>query len=230
MASKSPLALLASSLLTLAALALTLGALALFVITQTGWLTSSPGTTWLLVATFIVGGVISALSGAWLLSAWQAWHNRPRTAAAAPERPTSENPISRRTFLKLAALETALGGATVAAAGYLTRLEPHWVQVQAVQVPIAGLALRLDGLRIVQLSDLHLSQAAPRSYLQRVVTMTQSLKAEMIVLTGDYDTPDCAPLLAPLHAPLGVYGVWATATMGKTTAPNRCPRRCRPPG
>jgi uncharacterized protein len=211
MTSKRSSSPLASSLLTLAALALALGALALFVIIRP---TLSPGTTWLLAVTFLVSGAVSALSGAWLLSAWQARRNHPGAATAAPERPASENPISRRAFLKLAALEMTLGGATVATAGYLTRLESHWVQVQEVQVPIAGLTPRLDGLRIVQLSDIHLSAAAPRSYLQRVVATAQSLAPELIVLTGDYDTPDCAPILAPLHAPLGVYAVLGNRDYG----------------
>ena len=59
-----------------------------------------------------------------------------------------------------------------------------------------------DGVRIVQLTDLHLGiPGAPYGMLERAVAATLALKPELIALTGDYShdgTPRPLDLLAPL--------------------------------
>ena len=108
-----------------------------------------------------------------------------------------------------------MGGALVAAARCGSPVTPQDLQVEEVEVPIAGLPSRLDGLRIVQLSDLHLSAVVSLEHIQRAVSIAQSLAGELIVITGDYVTRGadgvgaCAQALAGLRAPLGVY-----ATLG----------------
>jgi predicted MPP superfamily phosphohydrolase len=123
--------------------------------------------------------------------------------------------ISRRKFLKVAAVGSVMGGVVLAAARCGSQVTPQDLQVDEVEVPIARLPRRLDGLRIVQLSDLHLSAVVSLEHIQYAVSIAQSLAGELIVLTGDYVTRGadgvvtCAQALAGLRAPLGVY-----ATLG----------------
>ncbi|MBI5565739.1 MAG: metallophosphoesterase, partial [Chloroflexi bacterium] len=46
---------------------------------------------------------------------------------------------------------TALGGSV-----YTTLIEPQWLSVERIEVPLARLPRELDGFTIAQLSDLHL--------------------------------------------------------------------------
>jgi predicted MPP superfamily phosphohydrolase len=68
-------------------------------------------------------------------------------------------------------------------------------------------------LRIVQLSDLHLSEVVPLEHVQRAVALAQNLAGELIVITGDYVSGSaeyavaCARALSALRAPLGVYAI-----------------------
>ena len=71
---------------------------------------------------------------------------------------------------------------------------------------------RLAGLRIVQISDLHLAPCFRRSYFERVIAACQDWEADLIVLTGDvvedHETISWVePLLAPLEARLGKYAI-----------------------
>ncbi|MEW6058358.1 MAG: metallophosphoesterase [Bdellovibrionota bacterium] len=83
--------------------------------------------------------------------------------------------------------------------------------VKEVRVPITGLADGLVGLRIAQLSDLHVGPMINRAYVERVVEMTNSLKADLIALTGDFVDGSVAQLrndveeLAKLRAPYGIF-------------------------
>ena len=94
---------------------------------------------------------------------------------------------------RLAAVHALLGaagtawvpvGALVAVGiGVLITLRgPH---VRRVDIPVEGLAPELDGLRIVQISDLHAGPTMRRAYVQRVVDMTRELAPDLIALTGD---------------------------------------------
>jgi hypothetical protein len=111
----------------------------------------------------------------------------------------------------LAALHALLEGAGVAwvpvgavvavAVGALVALRGP--SVRRIDIPIEGLAPDLDGLRIVQISDLHVGPTMRLAYVQRVVNMTKALAPDLIALTGDIvdgAVPRLAPLVAPLEA------------------------------
>ena len=111
----------------------------------------------------------------------------------------------------LAALHTLLGEAGTAwvpvgalaavAIGALAALRGPYVR--RVDIPVQGLAPDLDGLRIVQISDLHVGLTVRRAYVERVVEMTAALAPDLIALTGDIvDGPvwRLAPDVAPLEA------------------------------
>ncbi|WP_176736616.1 metallophosphoesterase [Oligoflexus tunisiensis] len=54
-----------------------------------------------------------------------------------------------------------------------------------IDVPVENLDPRLEGLRIAQISDLHVSFIIRRRYVQSVVDKVNELKADLVVLTGD---------------------------------------------
>jgi uncharacterized protein len=83
--------------------------------------------------------------------------------------------------------------------------------VVRVDVPVAGLHPDLDGLRIAQLSDLHVGPGIRRRHVERMARAVAELDADLIVLTGDLADgmpadlgPETAPLAA-LEAPLGKW-------------------------
>jgi len=51
--------------------------------------------------------------------------------------------------------------------------------VQRVELPIHNLPAPLDGLRIVQLSDIHIGDFMPREELRRAVAMANELEADV---------------------------------------------------
>lgn len=85
-------------------------------------------------------------------------------------------------------------------------------QVRRIEIPIANLPPALDGMKIVQLSDIHLSGYMPRSQVRRAVDMANDLGGHLAVVTGDFITgvndpiADCIDELRELRAPLGVWG------------------------
>ena len=85
--------------------------------------------------------------------------------------------------------------------GALAALRGPWVR--RVDIPVEGLAPDLDGIRIVQISDLHAGPTMRRAYVQRVVDMTKALAPDLIALTGDIVDGSVARLasrVAPLQA------------------------------
>jgi predicted MPP superfamily phosphohydrolase len=92
-------------------------------------------------------------------------------------------------------------------------VEPYWLKIYRQPITIAGLPPAFDGLRLVQLSDLHSGRFLPLSQIERALALANGLHPDVIVLTGDYvhKDPKYIPivyqLLSRLHAPLGVYAV-----------------------
>jgi predicted MPP superfamily phosphohydrolase len=79
-------------------------------------------------------------------------------------------------------------------------------------VALPGLPEPLAGLRIVQLSDLHLAPCFRRRYFERVIDACRGWDTDLLVLTGDVveDAETIAwiePLLAPLEARLGKFAI-----------------------
>jgi predicted MPP superfamily phosphohydrolase len=93
-------------------------------------------------------------------------------------------------------------------AGYLG--SRHLV-VREVDVVVPGLAEAFDGLRIAQLSDLHIGPHTPRRFLARVVEATRAMQPDLIAVTGDLiddraeDVAVYARALGALSAPLGIF-------------------------
>jgi len=58
-------------------------------------------------------------------------------------------------------------------------------RVREVEIRVEGLAPALDGLRIAQISDLHVGPTIGRAYVERVVRATNALQPDLVALTGD---------------------------------------------
>ncbi len=79
-------------------------------------------------------------------------------------------------------------------------------------VAIPGLPAPLDGLRIVQLTDLHMARCFRPAFFERVVDACRGWEADLVVLTGDIIEDDAViawiePSLAPLEARLGKLAI-----------------------
>src|SRR5262249_21047136 len=96
---------------------------------------------------------------------------------------------------------------------YATKLEPHWLEVNEHDIPIADLPDPFHGLRIVQLSDLHCGRHVTPAYLDEAVDLALSEQGDVVVLTGDFihkgfkHVERMARVLGRLARPHGVYAV-----------------------
>jgi predicted MPP superfamily phosphohydrolase len=177
------------------------------------------------------GTMITALAGLWYFSALFSYlavkfvhgfdglwrfarrylaKNVPASGTQAVQAPEVVPDPSRRYFFKTA---TAVAGATpFLSAVYGFAAERLNYQVRQVEIPVAHLPPSMDGLKIAQLSDIHLSGYMPRSQVRRAVDMANELNADLAVVTGDFITgagdpiADCIAELRSLRAPLGVWG------------------------
>lgn len=117
---------------------------------------------------------------------------------------------TRRTMLHQ--VGSILGATPFLAAVYGYSLERLRFEVVRVEVPLANLPTTLDGLRILQLSDIHVGDFMPIHEIRRAVRMANDLAPHLAVITGDYLTSrgdplaECIGELAGLRAPLGVWG------------------------
>ena len=59
-------------------------------------------------------------------------------------------------------------------------------RVRKVEVPIENLPEELEGYRIVQWSDVHVSATIRRTFVQSLVDRTNALHADAVVITGDF--------------------------------------------
>lgn len=57
--------------------------------------------------------------------------------------------------------------------------------IRKVKIPIAKLAAPLQGLRIVQITDLHIGPGVTLGKIKKVVRKTNQLEPDLVVLTGD---------------------------------------------
>ena len=103
-----------------------------------------------------------------------------------------------------------LTGSMIGYGIYQAKRKPDIVEVD---VPIANLPSSLNGFRIIQLTDIHVSHTIRRGFVQTVVDMVNDQKPDLIALTGDLVDgsvnqlrEDVAPL-ADLRAKHGSYFV-----------------------
>jgi hypothetical protein len=115
----------------------------------------------------------------------------------------------RRTALRTVGAAALSAPALALAFGILHRDD---FRVSEVRVPIPGLPRDLDGLRLVQVSDIHLSPFLSEKELERAIDMANETKPHIALVTGDLislpgDPLDaCIRQIARLRADAGVFG------------------------
>ena len=124
--------------------------------------------------------------------------------------PVREFDPGRRAVLRAA--QAAALSAPVAVTGFGVFVGRHSFRVSEVNVPVAGLPADLNGLRLVQLSDIHLSPFLTESELATAVGMANEARAHLALVTGDLITragdpiDACLRQLARLRADAGIFG------------------------
>jgi predicted MPP superfamily phosphohydrolase len=107
----------------------------------------------------------------------------------------------------------ALGGISAGIGAFGLQEALAGPRVREVEVPVPGLPADLNGLKIAQISDLHVGPTIRKNYVERVVSLTQGLNPDLIAVTGDMIDgfvesldPHTSPLRG-LQARLGVFYV-----------------------
>ena len=132
----------------------------------------------------------------------------PAAAVNVPHRETIDH--SRRRFFHAAGF--VAGAIPFVSAAYGFAEERFRYQIRELEIPLANLPHALDGLRITQISDIHIGSYMPASQVRRAVGMANELGSDLIVVTGDFLTTrgdpleDCIAELSNLRATLGVWG------------------------
>lgn len=83
---------------------------------------------------------------------------------------------------------------------YAIFIEPYWYTVEKVSLILPHLDPEFEGLKIVQISDLHAGPTFNREYYARVIQTINDLQPDLVVLTGDFvyhDAEKYAPLVLP---------------------------------
>lgn len=125
------------------------------------------------------------------------------------------NHMSRRRFLAAAGVGlTGIAGS----ATYGFAAEPRHVSLTPLDVGVPGLASELDGLRILQISDVHLYDGL-HVPARRAMALAAEARPDITLLTGDmveheHQLPNLAPLIEACRgrlATLAVIGNWEYA-------------------
>jgi predicted MPP superfamily phosphohydrolase len=168
------------------------------------------------VARLFPGGTASWLRGAALIwamlsvllaGAWLVWRGLVAMLGVSQ---SQEHSPARRGFLNAAG--AALFAAPVATVGYGVFVQRLNVRLREQRIAIPGLADDLDGLRIVQLTDIHLSPFLSERELRHAVGMANETNAHLALVTGDMITGSGDPLdlclksLGDLRAEAGTFG------------------------
>src|ERR1700733_10582022 len=77
-------------------------------------------------------------------------------------------------------------GRNWARVGYAYHVEPTWLEVNQIELPIRDLCKSLHGLKIAHMTDFHCGDQIPAGYLETALERTLAEKPDVIALTGDF--------------------------------------------
>lgn len=93
-------------------------------------------------------------------------------------------------------------------------IEPRLISTTRLAIEIPSLPKALDGLKILQLSDLHFHSGIPDFFLNKMLAKVKQLAPDLIVFTGDFlcyskliDPERLQRTLAALQAPYGCFAI-----------------------
>lgn len=95
--------------------------------------------------------------------------------------------VSRRSLL-IGAMY-GIGGLAL----YAGEFERHWLEVVHKDIAVRGLSSDIDGLRVAQLSDIHLDEFTEPFLLRQAVDEINRARPDVVLLTGDYVSSEVLP-------------------------------------
>lgn len=161
-----------------------------------------PVQLWIFTSTFAFFGMKIVHAIGWLC-------RRLAGLFAAGKDHAPSDPARRSVLRQVASL---VGSAPFVAAVYGYAWERLRFEIVRVDIPVHGLPPALEGLRIVQLSDVHVGDFMPLDQVHRAVEIANSLAPHLAVITGDFVSSagdplaECIAELSRLRASLGVWG------------------------
>ncbi len=111
-----------------------------------------------------------------------------------PRNPERRQAMSRMVGLVSGAATLVLGGG----AAVVAQMPPL---VRRLRIPLAKMPARMNGYRIVQVSDVHVSATIGRALVEALVASVNALEPDLVAITGDLvdgSVRELGPLLAPL--------------------------------
>jgi predicted MPP superfamily phosphohydrolase len=137
------------------------------------------------------------------------WRRSPPTCAPSDKPLTAPLCTTRREFLRWSFGAVALSPAGVFAYGAAIGKERYEIIERTIRLP--RLSSGLSGIRIVQLTDIHVGNFMKQAKLEWYVRAVNDLDPDIIALTGDFIAssaqfiPACAAALEKLEARDGVF-------------------------
>jgi uncharacterized protein len=113
----------------------------------------------------------------------------------------ARRPITRRRLLKAGLFSAG------SLALYSSEIERHWIDVTQTEVYLRRLPPAFEGVRIAQLSDIHLDEYTEPSFLRRVVSQVDRLLPHAVFLTGDFVSS------IPASATFAIGAAWQCANI-----------------
>ena len=117
---------------------------------------------------------------------------------------------TRRSLLKSLAFSAA------GTALYAGEVERHWIEVAHRDIFLSGLPGEFQGMKIAQLSDIHLNEYTEPFLLREAVDAINRQQPDIVLLTGDYVSAEVLPRKMTLSAAWECAGLLNQLT---------CPRR-----
>lgn len=174
-------------------------------------------------------GLVAVVGAAWIITGFRS--TVPFFAVRIPQPPHAEVvrglAILYGVFITLAAVTDLIlkrtafdpkrrrflaAAVPAAACGYGVFIERSRIRLVEHDIAIAGLEADLNGLRIVQLTDIHYGPFLGRKALERAVGLANDTRAHLALLTGDFitspedDLDTCLRLLGTVRTDAGSFG------------------------
>jgi len=91
--------------------------------------------------------------------------------------------MNRRSFAKGI---IGLGSASILTGLYTWQIEPFWLEIVEAKMAIRNLPSRLEGKKLMQISDMHIGNRFDRKFVIDSFRKVQKLKPDYVVYTGDF--------------------------------------------
>ncbi len=92
--------------------------------------------------------------------------------------------MNRRKFIRNSILAGISTGLSIGL--YSWQIEPFWLEIVNLRMPVKNLPAHLQGKRVMQISDIHVGNRFDYQFIIESFKKAQLLKPDIVVYTGDY--------------------------------------------